>query len=211
MKQEEYDSLLTGLFNIIFTNDICTSYIYDTIEIVEKADYCKQAVKYRMKLLQNELKAYNRVIASILKEQDFIADINEYYADIIRTDLMRLELTVKNYMNKCHVPEAEMQTKLAISYIFAKGACHNVDQNIKRRESLSRYMKNYRLLRLTRIEEALQLFADCIATCFSRYKYHCDLNNNDDVYNGFVIICRKLADPKNIRKVIDQYDKENGN
>lgn len=205
---EEYNSLLFGLFNIIFTNDVCTNMVYESLEEIEKAGMMKKTVKYRAKLLRDEIRAYNRILSSILKEREFIADVNDCYEEILSADLAKLELTIKNYMHKCHVPYTDLQCKCAMAYIFAQGACKNVDENIRKRDAVSRYTHTFKRLRLTQLTEALKRTMEELERTFKSARYFCDLNANNDIYNGFVVIVRKLADPKTIVDVVKKYDNQ---
>lgn len=204
---EEYNSLLFGLFNIIFTNDVCTNMVYESLEEIEKAGMMKKTVKYRAKLLRDEIRAYNRILSSILKEREFIADVNDCYEELLSADLAKLELTIKNYMHKCHVPYTDLQCKCAMAYVFAQGACHNVDENIKRRPTISKYANKYEALKITKISDALERLMEELEKVCNQGHYFCDLNQNNDIFNGFVVICRKLADPDIIYKIVKKYDK----
>jgi hypothetical protein len=195
-----------ALYNVLFTNDVCISYIYDCFEEVDKAGLRKGRVKYRLSNLADEVRKYNRAITTILKENEFIADVNEDVEDLLKADLCRLELTTKNYMNKCHVPYTDLQCKCAMAYIFAQGACRNVDENMKINEHISRFTNSLKLLRLTSLLQALTKAMDELEKIFNAKAYFCDMNKNEDIYNGFVIVVRKLADPNFILQILNKND-----
>jgi hypothetical protein len=207
LTQQEESSLSYGLYNIIFTNDVCCSYIYDLIEVIIKAGIYKKDIKYRGNILKAHLKDYNRLLDKVYNYKDVVACMNEELEDTIQSDLAKLEYSTKNYMHKCHVPYTDVQCKSAIAYVFAQGACHNVDENIKRRPTISKYANKYEALKITKISDALERLMEELEKVYNQGHYFCDLNQNNDIFNGFVVICRKLADPDIIYKIVKKYDK----
>lgn len=200
---EQYGSLMFGMYNVIFCNDLCTGYAYDLIEEIRRRGYYRNGIKRRSNILMLEIKRYNDRLAKIAKFSHYIADANDIFSEAIAHDRQVLKITTRNYMEKCRMPEATLQAKAAILFIFSRGACHNVDINLEKRRDIRRLTYGMQALRLTKVNEAVKRLLDEIDKVLGG---NCDLNDNDDIYNGFVIICRKLADAELLQKVVDEAD-----
>lgn len=211
MTPEERNSFYFGIYNIVFTNDCTISMIYNVTEMVRKRpDLYKGAVKYRLKLLRKSMKDYNRVLARLFNSMYFVADIQDMYEDIIKDDMQKLRITTINYMHKCKIQEAELWTDLELSWVFVLGANHNIDANKEIRKHIKHTHGWYEELRMKNVMDAYRNFyGEVRKVLYKDDGTFCDLNENEDIYRGFFVVAKKLADPQLIAKVIKTVDGQN--
>lgn len=203
LSEQEQNILTCTLYNVLFTNDIAMGHIYDAMQLLEKSSLWRGRVKQRGGYLKQQMRLYNGTVTRMTRNPEFVAELNEEFSEMIQMDLLKLELTVKNYMHKCHVPDVELQMLLALSDIFTSGALKNYDLNCTRPDNpVHHLMHSFRHFCITGIKDSFRAMYDEIQKIYARRDYYCDLNSNEDIFNGFVVICRKLSDPERIMDVI---------
>ena len=207
MTQQQRTALAATLYNIIFTNEVCTDSVFEACAELRKSEWCRGKVKFRLKQVEGELKSYNRLLERSTRKLDFIADINDEFMDLVADDLLRLKMTTLNYMRRCGVPAAELMAKVEVADIFCQGALHNIDFCMSRQSNIQRSVSSMSFLRLTDLCRAYKCLSNEVLK-LAKGDYHCDLNESNEIFNGFVIITKKLADPDVIFGILEKIDKE---
>ena len=201
--------LIITMYNILFTNDVAMSYIYDTLERIEKLPMYRGSIKYRANMLRNRMRDYNAKMGKRIKELAyFLADLNDELESTLGLDMMKLENSVSMELSRCHVPNIGVMTKLAIAYTMVDATLANCDAVIDSLETNVKYyalpMKKYKL---TSVAESFKQFAKLVQKENAKLgHYHCDLRKNDEIEHGFLIIIQKLKDGDFILKLLEKID-----
>ena len=207
--EQQRTRLAATLYNIIFTNDTCCGEVFEAITALRKSPWYSGKVKFWAKKVVGYLKEYDRVLEKATKAIDYVADINEEFSDLIKSDMVRLRMTTLNYMNKCGVPNARLVCQVEMANIFCMGALHNMDFIINRQSDIHREVVKFKFLRLGDLVQAYRHLAKEVEKLCDG-DYICDLNANEDIYNGFVVVTKKLSDPETIFRIIDKIDRKYG-
>lgn len=203
--------LIVIMYNIIFTNDVATSYVFSTLEELEKLPMYKGAIKRNANIVHRYLRDYNAKMGKRIKELAyFLADINDELESQLSIDLMKLENAVRMELSRCHVPNIDMATKMSVAYTMCDVAVSNCDAAIDTQEQKIRFyaspLRKYKIENITKsfykLCKLIQKENDKLAD------YHCDLTNKTDVANGFLIIVQKLKNGEFILDILNKIDKD---
>lgn len=177
---------LAAIYNILFTNDIVCSLIVEMLSALRKSGLCRFRVKQQGNKLEQLMLQYEKKINKIAGHRAFfMADANQYVADEVQPDLLKMEYSIKMEFDKCRIENSALFAKVELTRCMAELACLS-------------------LLRLTDTLKVLDELSDIL------YKGgYCDLNQSDNCKRGMAIIQRKLTDCDIISRAINESDKLN--
>ena len=205
--KEERDELGVIMYNIMFTNDICNSAVYDALERLRKTKYFRNGVKRWWNVCSREIKDYNRKLDEHTGGKiDFVAELNDSFADDFQNDMLKLYATVQNEFNRKRIPESELMSYLWVADVFVNGACNNCDQSLAMNPNITGYTKSFRWMRLTRLMKAYTHMMSEL-----RKMTGVEITDETDslnIYNGFKIVANKLADPQRIIDKCNEVSEE---
>jgi hypothetical protein len=204
-------SLTIIMYNIFFVNDVAMSYIFDALTELKNTKLYKGSVKYRTKIVETYMKRYNALLEKRSKMVGFIADVNDRMNDEVQGDLIKLELTSKNILEKHHVHNSTLMAKMSVAYTLCNAACANIKYATSYDSRLVRYTKHFRVFNLKELTQSFDVLSTIVEKenyKESAVKYTCDLNGEYDLQNGFAIVIRKLKDPKTILKILEEIENE---
>lgn len=205
-------SLTAIMYNIMFMNDVAVSYVFDTLEELKKLPLYKGIVKYRVKITESYMKQYNAELAKRSKNMTaFIADVNDEMQELISGDLQKLEFATRNILQKHHVPNVDLMTKLSIAVTLLDASCHNAEYATHfdyKNVDVNYYSRRFRWLKLTKVNDAFKNLSNIIEKENSKLaNYNVDLRKYIEIDNGFTIVVEKLKDVHNIFKILNNMNK----
>ena len=87
---------LAAIYNILFTNDIVCSLIVEMLSELRKSRLCRFRVKQQGNKLEQLMLQYEKKINKIAGHRAFfMADANQYIADEVQPDLLKMEYSIK--------------------------------------------------------------------------------------------------------------------
>ena len=185
---------LAAIYNILFTNDIVCSLIVEMLSALRKSGLCR----FRVKQQGNKLEqlAGNRAF--------FMADANQYVADEVQPDLLKMEYSIKMEFDKCRIENSALLAKVELARCMAELACLSLDKRIEEVRPYNKEVTGITYLRLTDTFKVLDELSDIL------YRGgYCNLNQSDNCKRGMAIIQRKLTDCDIISRAINESDKLN--
>ena len=177
---------LAAIYNILFTNDIVCSLIVEMLSALRKSELCRFRIKQQGNKLEYLARQYEKKINKIAGHRAFfMADANQYIADEVQLDLLKMEYSIKLEFDKCRIENSAL---LAIEEV----------------RPYNKEVTGITYLRLTDTLKVLDELSDIL------YKGgYCDLNQSDNCKRGMAIIQRKLTDCDIISRAINESDKLN--
>jgi len=134
----------------------------------------------------------------------FMADANQYIADEVQPDLLKMEYSIKLEFDKCRIENSALLAKVELTRCMAELACLSLDKRIEEVRPYNKEVTGITYLRLTDTLKVLDELSDIL------YKGgYCDLNQSDNCKRGMAIIQRKLTDCDIISRAINESDKLN--
>ena len=134
----------------------------------------------------------------------FMADANQYVADEVQPDLLKMEYSIKMEFDKCRIENSALLAKVELTRCMAELACLSLDIRIEEVRPYNKEVTGITYLRLTDTLKVLDELSDIL------YKGgYCDLNQSDNCKRGMAIIQRKLTDCDIISRAINESDKLN--
>lgn len=196
---------LAAIYNILFTNDIVCSLIVEMLSELRKSRLCRFRVKQQGNKLEQLMLQYEKKINKIAGHRAFfMADANQYIADEVQPDLLKMEYSIKLEFDKCRIENSALLAKVELTRCMAELACLSLDKRIEEVRPYNKEVTGITYLRLTDTLKVLDELSDIL------YKGgYCDLNQSDNCKRGMAIIQRKLTDCDIISRAINESDKLN--
>lgn len=190
---------LAAIYNILFTNDIVCSLIVEMLSALRKSGLCRFRVKQQGNKLEQLMLQYEKKINKIAGNRAFfMADANQYVADEVQPDLLKMEF------DKCRIENSALLAKVELTRCMAELACLSLDKRIEEVRPYNKEVTGITYLRLTDAFKVLDELSDTL------YRGgYCDLNQSDNCKRGMAIIQRKLTDCDIISRAINESDKLN--
>ena len=134
----------------------------------------------------------------------FMADANQYVADEVQPDLLKMEYFIKMEFDKCRIENSALLAKVELARCMAELACLSLDKRIEEVRPYNKEVTGITYLRLTDTFKVLDELSDIL------YRGgYCNLNQSDNCKRGMAIIQRKLTDCDIISRAINESDKLN--
>lgn len=190
---------LAAIYNILFTNDIVCSLIVEMLSALRKSGLCRFRVKQQGNKLEQLMLQYEKKINKIAGNRAFfMADANQYVADEVQPDLLKMEF------DKCRIENSALLAKVELARCMAELACLSLDKRIEEVRPYNKEVTGITYLRLTDTFKVLDELSDIL------YRGgYCNLNQSDNCKRGMAIIQRKLTDCDIISRAINESDKLN--
>lgn len=194
MKHTYSNRVLVCAYNTLFFNDIAHSVAVELVEFIKKTPHYRHQVKQATNTLQREIRRYTKTIGRITNEEVSLNDACDNMAEIIRTDVPKLEYTIKFALDKAKVSNSLLLAKIEAARCLAWGACINLDMRVK--DIRKELPVNLDDMRLTAIAHAIERIS-------SSFTYGVDFNKNENCLLAFRIIQKKLLNGKNIAESVN--------
>lgn len=206
MEQTKYSDRITiCAYNLLFFNDIAHSQAMELVSYIKKLPVYKQQVKKTVNGIQKEVQRYSLLIKqiSLTKGGTFYADVCDNMADEVRKDLVKLEYSIKNALDRKKIENSTLLAKIETARCLAWGSCINLDMRVRdiRKElpvSLSE-------MRLTSLSHQIELLASIFYKGTTRTV---DFNKDENCLLAFRIIQKKLLNGQKIAQSINQAENE---
>lgn len=123
---------LAAIYNILFTNDIVCSLIVEMLSALRKSGLCRFRVKQQGNKLEQLMLQYEKKINKIAGNRAFfMADANQYVADEVQPDLLKMEYSIKMEFDKCRIENSALLAKVELARCMAELACLSLDKRIE--------------------------------------------------------------------------------
>ena len=123
---------LAAIYNILFTNDIVCSLIVEMLSELRKSRLCRFRVKQQGNKLEQLMLQYEKKINKIAGHRAFfMADANQYIADEVQPDLLKMEYSIKLEFDKCRIENSALLAKVELTRCMAELACLSLDKRIE--------------------------------------------------------------------------------
>lgn len=120
---------LAAIYNILFTNDIVCSLIVEMLSALRKSELCRFRVKQQGNKLEQLMLQYEKKINKIAGHRAFfMADANQYVADEVQPDLLKMEYSIKMEFDKCRIENSALLAKVELTRCMAELACLSLDK-----------------------------------------------------------------------------------
>lgn len=209
LPQEQKNLITVIMYSILFTNDLCMSTMFETLQEIEKSPFCKHKIKWYIGQIRKLMRDYNQDLTRRTKAIEFIADMNELFYEKVSMDVWKLENAIYNYMSRCHLSNPKLMAKAALCGMLCKTATINVDVNCNDSE-VKHLIRNFRTFRLTKIDEMYKSLYKILDNENAKLNNaYCNLNQPIEITNGYNILVQKIQSAKLIFDVIKENDKQN--
>lgn len=153
---------LAAIYNILFTNDIVCSLIVEMLSELRKSRLCRFRVKQQGNKLEQLMLQYEKKINKIAGHRAFfMADANQYIADEVQPDLLKMEYSIKLEFDKCRIENSALLAKVELTRCMAELACLSLDKRIEEVRPYNKEVTGITYLRLTdtlKVLDELPLF-----------------------------------------------------
>lgn len=141
---------LAAIYNILFTNDIVCSLIVEMLSALRKSGLCRFRVKQQGNKLEQLMLQYEKKINKIAGNRAFfMADANQYVADEVQPDLLKMEYSIKMEFDKCRIENSALLAKVELARCMAELACLSLDKRIEEVRPYNKEVTGITYLRLT--------------------------------------------------------------
>lgn len=141
---------LAAIYNILFTNDIVCSLIVEMLSELRKSRLCRFRVKQQGNKLEQLMLQYEKKINKIAGHRAFfMADANQYIADEVQPDLLKMEYSIKLEFDKCRIENSALLAKVELTRCMAELACLSLDKRIEEVRPYNKEVTGITYLRLT--------------------------------------------------------------
>lgn len=130
-----------------------------------------------------------------------MADANQYVAEQLQPDLIKMEYSIKSEFDKARIKNAGLLAKIELARCMAELACLSLDRRIEEARPYNKDINNIDYLRLTNIYKHLDELSDML--------YHggyVNLNESQNCKLGMTIIQKKLTDCNLISDAINMSE-----
>lgn len=150
---------LAAIYNILFTNDIVCSLIVEMLSELRKSRLCRFRVKQQGNKLEQLMLQYEKKINKIAGHRAFfMADANQYIADEVQPDLLKMEYSIKLEFDKCRIENSALLAKVELTRCMAELACLSLDKRIEEVRPYNKEVTGITYLRLTDTLKVLDEF-----------------------------------------------------
>lgn len=202
MEQPTYSNRITVCaYNLMFFNDIAHSSAFDLMAYMKKLPIYRHEIKKIVNSLEKELKKYTSLMKRLSTTKDglFYADICDNMNDFIGDDIIKLEYSIKNALDKEKIENSAMLAKVETARCLTWGACINLDM---REKDIRKEMPvNLSDMRLTSIARQIEKLSSIL---YERKPRTVDFNQDKNCILAFHIIYKKLLNGHKIADCINQ-------
>jgi hypothetical protein len=154
---------LAAIYNILFTNDIVCSLIVEMLSALRKSELCRFRIKQQGNKLEYLARQYEKKINKIAGHRAFfMADANQYIADEVQPDLLKMEYSIKMEFDKCRIENSALLAKVELTRCMAELACLSLDKRIEEVRSYNKEVTGITYLRLTDAFKVLDELSDIL-------------------------------------------------
>ena len=154
---------LAAIYNILFTNDIVCSLIVEMLSALRKSGLCRFRVKQQGNKLEQLMLQYEKKINKIAGHRAFfMADANQYIADEVQPDLLKMEYSIKMEFDKCRIENSALLAKVELTRCMAELACLSLDKRIEEVRPYNKEVTGITYLRLTDTFKVLDELSDIL-------------------------------------------------
>lgn len=154
---------LAAIYNILFTNDIVCSLIVEMLSALRKSGLCRFRVKQQGNKLEQLMLQYEKKINKIAGNRAFfMADANQYVADEVQPDLLKMEYSIKMEFDKCRIENSALLAKVELARCMAELACLSLDKRIEEVRPYNKEVTGITYLRLTDTFKVLDELSDIL-------------------------------------------------
>ena len=203
---EQYsDRITVCAYNLMFFNDIAHSSAFDLVHYMKKQPIYRHKIKKIVNTLEKHLKKYTSLMKTLSTTKDgvFYANICDNMTDILDGDVIKLEYSIKNVLDKNSIENSSMLAKIETARCLCWGSCINID--MRQSEIRKEIPVDLSDMRMTDISHQIELLADIL---FSNKPRTVDFNKDENCLLAFRIIQKKLLNGKNIAECINQASSE---
>ena len=154
---------LAAIYNILFTNDIVCSLIVEMLSALRKSELCRFRVKQQGNKLEQLMLQYEKKINKIAGHRAFfMADANQYVADEVQPDLLKMEYSIKMEFDKFRIENSALLAKVELTRCMAELACLSLDKRIEEVRPYNKEVAGITYLRLTDAFKVLDELSDTL-------------------------------------------------
>lgn len=199
---EKYsDRITVCAYNLMFFNDIAHSAAFDLVSYMKKQPIYKREIKKIVNTIEKLLKKYTSLMKTLSTTSDgvFYANICDNMTDILDGDVVKLEDSIKNVLDKNKIDNSAMLAKIETARCLCWGSCINID--MRQSDIRKEIPVDLSDMRMTAISHQIELLADIL---FSNKPRTVDFNKDENCLLAFRIIQKKLLNGQYIADCINQ-------
>lgn len=128
---------------------------------LRKSRLCRFRVKQQGNKLEQLMLQYEKKINKIAGHRAFfMADANQYIADEVQPDLLKMEYSIKLEFDKCRIENSALLAKVELTRCMAELACLSLDKRIEEVRPYNKEVTGITYLRLTDTLKVLDELSD---------------------------------------------------
>lgn len=200
MEQPTYSDRITiCAYNTMFFNDIAHSSAFDLMAYMKKSPIYRHEIKRVVNTLEKELKKYTSLMKRLSTTKDglFYADICDNMADFIGDDVLKLEYSIKNALDKEKIENSSILAKIETARCLAWGACINLDMR-------ERNIRKEIPVDLSEMRPIAKLIERLSSILYEHKTRTVDFNQDQNCLLAFRIIQKKLLNGHKIADCINR-------
>lgn len=200
-------SLTAVMYNLVFMNDLTISVVFDCLTKLESSEFWRNGVKRWASSVRHEMRRYSMKFKDVIGDKmiGFIADLSDKYEEQTNIDLFKLRNAC--LMTLGNKPNADLASEVYIAMTFLFGSCNNNDSCLNGFPHLKSYHGRFKWMRLTNLSKAFLKLSIEFDKMLG-YTYQIQLDNSNNVINGFKAIAYKLSNADNIIETCNSYARE---
>lgn len=206
MEPSKYSDRVTiCAYNTMFFNDIAHSSAFDLMAYMKKSPIYRHEIKRVVNTLEKELKKYTSLMERLSTTNDglFYADMCDNMADFIGDDIIKLEYSIKNALDKEKIENSSMLAKIETARCLTWGACINLD--MRERDIRKEIPVDLSEMRLTSIAKQIERLSSIL---YERKPRTVDFNKDTNCMLAYRIIQKKLLNGQKIADAINTASRQ---
>jgi hypothetical protein len=202
--------ITASIYSVLFANDAVSCVAFDFYQYMKKQRVFRFALKKEITKLEKERIGYDNRLSEIIKDANaFLSDVEDVMQDIITKDILKLELSISNYLKKFNVTDSDILAKAEVVRMIAGFSCANIKNQCEYLSSIKIQTDDGNIFRPQKLFGGMNL-DDMFRTCENitgmlnrNVTQDIDLNKCNDIVNGFHAVCNKLSDINTISLAIN--------
>ena len=212
--------MASAVYCVVFCNGIANNYALEVVDYIQEHEHkFGKGVYKALSLLEKQIDKSGSVMRSRVNDEstyNFFFDISNNSYKEIESDICKLEISVKNELDKYNIPYSDIAAKVECLCIFTEYAIKILNQVVKeflKDGDSAGFLPRETFLPL-KISD-IDITANRLKGMFCSSKHDIDLNKDINCLNGYMVINNKLMSSefykgifKNIEDVTNGITKE---
>ena len=197
--------ITASIYSVLFANDAVSCVYFDLYQELKKSKIYKYDVKRLSNMIEAERISYeNRLSEIVMASSTFLADVNDAMQEIISTDVLKMEISISNYLKKHKVENSDIIAKIEMNRMLAGFSCINISNQAKYLKSLNIKLEDgtefdpFKMYSSLLLKRMFSLLEELCHTLYAKVANNVNLNESTEIKNGFRIIVKKLSDVNTI-------------